>query len=299
MRLVNRVNAASLLAALVCVSSAAATASPLQALLDSDLGRRAEFGRALVESAVAEMSDDYLAAARAGGEASWSAATRAYVAELWRAVDAVAAGAPVRVLRDPDASLRLVVHGNPVRQLALLPARAGERADLEHRVAARVRDRLGDDAALAVASRAAAPAAGEPGGADLATPGGTRTPSSAPRIVGDGLTCETGGARHRRLFERACAQLLGELRALAAHARELLHDGRRVSRDAMAAAIVAPPPRPGQRPLAAPLLARYPEIRADALRWLEAAAAGRPLAVSVAVPARMVYAQPLASLTTR
>ncbi|MEQ8231340.1 MAG: hypothetical protein RLW61_14065 [Gammaproteobacteria bacterium] len=113
----------------------------------------------------------------------------------------------------------------------------------------------------------------------------------------DGLDCARGDGRHALLLDRACATVVGEVRALAealhAAARgghqpdwRVLERGDWIGRgDALVTAL------DGHRvTVGAPTLARYPALYSAALAWIRARLTGKVLATALAPPAPLVYA---------
>lgn len=248
--------------------------------------------RIFVEVAVALLSDRFLAAAgNSGDDAGWARATRGYVAQLWRSVDAVRAGAAVSLMEELDGGLRVVVAGPTVHQFALLPPRPEQRIALEGEVMTHLCRSI-DCGRLDYALDASAAAATSATGAPIAARG-VRTLSN----VGDGLSCAAGNARHRRLRMRACSSLLVEVRALATALQDSERAGQRLDWSVLMAPLwhrrgaellVA---ADGSRiTVEAPLLARYPEILASVMPWIRARLTGTVREQAIALPSRLIYA---------
>lgn len=242
-----------------------------------------------------------MAAARGGAhaaDASWLAATRAYVATLRTLGERARAGARVRFVRERDGVLRVLVgHGAP-RQFMLGSPRPHERGALERDVVARF--------CAIVACRANVPGALFVHEPSSAVPAAAPLGASASPVVrpvrlgpGDGLTCPGPDARHRRLAERACRPLLAELRAVA---RALVPHAGTIDWQALAA------PRPDgdahrlvfnrsgdavRLPL--PSLAASPATLAAAVGWMRGVLAGKVAPHALTPPSRMVYQASLAA----
>ncbi len=249
--------------------------------------------RVFVESAVAALAGRYRRAAReAADNDAWAEHTRAYVRTLEQAAAAARAGGSVTLLRDPDASVRVIVGTRPSRQFTLAAPRPREQAALEREVLAALCARLACEHV-----RAAPRPRKATGAAAAASPAPRQTLAAhLPRGADDGLSCG-GAVRHARLHARACERLGAELRALAQglHRAALAGQpidwaviegarwrvrGRELEVAADGAAVT----------IEAPLLARYPRVLAAAVPWLRARLAGKVREQSLELPAGLVYA---------
>lgn len=293
----------ALVAVLLSLSAPVCAGESARAVLISSFRDASSGDRvALVEAAVEALSDRFLAAAGAGqADASWRRATRDFVVDLWRAVDAARAGVPIALVDDGVEGLRVVVGSVDARQFALSPPRPAEIAALETDVLRRWCEHI-TCAGRAAPTLAAAAAAG----LEAAAPA-TRTPASTfepvPGAVSDGLACRPGG-RHRRLQATACAALLAEIRAVVAALDAQVQAGIEVDRDALANAVW----RDGGRRLVvggrhgrsiavdAPLLGRFPHLFGTLLPWIAERLTGKVQPLTIEPPARLVYAGAAAAL---
>ncbi len=247
--------------------------------------------RIFVEIAVAVLADRFLAAAsESADDAGWARNTRAYVADLWRAVDAVRAGGAVSILEEHDGSLRVVVAGAPASQFALMPPKPAQRAALEAEIAAHLCRSMDcspvEHALLAVA----------------VPPPGTGVPSNAggARLVddpggNDGLRCVADGV-HSRLRETACARLLAEVRVLV----KALHLHALSGQPLEWGMLMQPKWRRRGRELVVagdgtvvfadtPLLGRYPQMVVELVPWMRARVGGTAREHTLKPPPRLVY----------
>jgi hypothetical protein len=245
-----------------------------------------------VEVAVAVLADRFLAAAGASQDnAGWARGTRVYVANLWRAVDAVHAGGVVSLIEDKDGSLRVVISGSPSQQFALLPPQPHEREAMEAQILGHL--------CKTVACRALT-------NAQITVAANTRAETGRDAIVarfaatstdGDGLSCATGDGRHGRLRAGACARLLAEASHLATVLDEAMRDGQGLDWSVLSAPLWR---KRGQELITtmhgnvvrvdAPLLGRYPNILLGLMPWIRARLEGQVHYQVVEPPARLIYA---------
>lgn len=249
--------------------------------------------RIFVEVAVAVLSDRFLAAAgESADDAGWARNTRAYVADLWRAVDAVRAGGTVSVLEEHDGSLRVVVAGAAGYQFALMPPKPEQRAAVETEIAAQL-CRSMDCSTIEHALLAAAVPPGAP------TPA-TGSHAVVARLVdqqsgGDGLSCVAAGV-HSRLHVTACARLLAEVRALV----KALHQHAVSGQPLEWGMLMQPIWRQRGRELVVagdgtvifvetPLLGRYSQIVVELVPWMRARVGGTVREQTLKPPPGLIY----------
>ena len=248
---------------------------------------------AFAQAAVAELATAYsavLSDARRDGRADaarWIAATEAYIENLTTIARAADAGAEIRFLFGPEGPLRIIVGSDPVRQFMLAAPRPHESGRLEQAVLKRF-----CQAAGCLNLRADGP------GAEPRTNLETRVSLNAKR-GGDGLSCALQGLRHGKLYRRACAQLIGELRALVAVLIGIA--------DPIDWSEFGPPRRRGPSHLVpvdrlgngvvadVPALYRSPQVLTDAIPWLQERLVGKVASFRLIPPASLVYGSQVVS----
>ena len=291
------------------VSSTQSLVSAARELAQGPAASRAAF----VEAAVAELSAAYRVAAKSGSQdrhrgqraSRWKAGTQAYVARLQRAAAAARAGAPVRLLVERGASLRVIVGRRPARQFMISAPRAHGRAALERAIVRRLCVELACGARAAVLASAAPLSTAR----SVTMPLRPRLPLTppAPRLVtslasgDDGLRCAQDEVRHHVLYNNACQALLGDVRALlkALHSRArsgVSIDWRMPARPyakgtSYALALNA---RGDTVDLPLALLGEAPELLLDILPWSQARLFGRFQILTLRPPSRLVYRVALA-----
>lgn len=298
---------ARVIVALLCLLAAGSVlAGRLEAWVPHLANASAASRAAFAEAAALELAAAYRAAARAAGSDAgrWAAATRAYVQRLEAAARAARTGAPVRVLADPDGSLRVVVGRRPARQFSIAAPRAGgtaalERAILEHwcgRDACAAPRSAPATAARALPFEIEAPMVRVPGAPAVAAPP-PRPRYAAHLPTGrDGLACASGGRPHARLVELACGALATDLNRLAVALHGAALRGIELEWERL-----APPRRSGTVhrvvvngrgevvTVDLPALARAPEVLRAVLPWLAARLAGEVRAQALDPPAALIY----------
>ena len=310
----------------------AAMAAMLRELSTGSAVQRVEF----VEAAVTELvAAHQVAARRAGKDAAprgvrWAASTRAYIDTLNHAVTAARAGARVRLLADRDHNVRVIVGERPARQFMLTAPNGGDRGRLEQAVLRRYRARPPGDAGslsslaavtppppISATPAALATTAELPQALELTVISGWVAPVSvappapprSPVLVkilpagDDGLRCGHDAGRHQILYDRACANLLADTRALvqalhAAARRGVVIDWGLDARPVAVSASqeLAVNRDGGKVELKMPSLALAPELLQDILPWAQARLGGVSPPLTLTPPARLIYLQPIAQI---
>lgn len=224
----------------------------------------------------------------------WVRGTQSYLASLHRAAAAARAGSAVRLVVEPDATLRVIVGYDPPRQFMVSAPRAGDRGRLEQAILRRfcIIDGCGAKPRMVAAPAREVLRPVRPGTSVVATLAGGD----------DGLHCVEAG-RHQRLVGRACAALLSEVRGLVIALHAAARHGITIDW-----AMPARPRRQGQGHVLAinhagvsvrlplPMLARSPELLVDILPWARARLTGEVRTLALSPPARLVYGLALNAL---
>lgn len=321
--------ALSLCLSLLLATPPCAALSPDQSLAQAapELSRAAPATRAaFVAAAAAEIAAAHGSVLKtpdkgknAAQGARWQRAARAYVGRLHAAADAARDGAAVRLVVEPDQTLRVVVGSRPARQFMVAAPRPDDQPRLERAILKRLCASPGCDGRLPdkTTTRLAA-ADGPPVDTLRLTPPAPlpralpavpfKAAPPAPRLVAslppgdDGLGCAEDEVRHRVLHARACAALLGEARALL----RALHGAARrgvvidwgtpaTPRSEGAQQVLAVNARGDVLRLSLPNLVQAPGLLVDILPWARARLYGQAQPTRLRLPGQLVYGAAVAA----
>lgn len=311
------------------VARPCAALSPEQSLAQAaaELSRAAPATRAaFVAAAAAEMAAAHASVLKTPGKgknadqgARWQRAARNYVGRLHAAAAAARDGAAVRLVVEPDQTLRVVVGSRPARQFMVAAPRPDDQPRLERAIMRRLCATPGcggsvpDKPTTRVAAADGPPVdtlrLTPPAPLPHALPAVPFKPEPpAPRLVAslpsgdDGLGCAEDEVRHRVLHTRACAALLGEARALlralhAAARRGVVIDWGTPAtpRSEGAQQVLAVNTRGDVLRLAMPSLVQAPALLVDILPWARARLYGQAQPTRLRLPGQLVYGAAVAA----
>lgn len=236
---------------------------------------------AFIAASVEQLSAAYKQAAAASkDDPNWARRTGSYSAGLWRALDAVHAGAAVTLLFDADRSLRIVVQDRPVLQFSIMPPQPGQRAALERAI---IRQYCRTVHCGSAHKTTATPRSARPYAA-VALPVVRKKPTGprAPFTLGQRrLECDIDNVPHRKLYQRACACVHQELQQFLSEVGGVKQSDGIESTDRNFAAVLN-----RQR---WPLLSRYPEIVQAVQQALIEKDTVAADVLRFSVPSRLVY----------